>query len=168
MGVRHASHHAPFPLFTTKILSVGQNTAAARCSDAAYVWGVDYGIIPDTDDGYAFAPPEKDSVMSLHPQPITAVPEHTTWYASEEGRPRYQCRAGVEGTLSQGVRGFGLRRTRFRGLAKTHLQHVAIAAALNIDRIVAWLNERPRAKTRTSRFAALAPVHDLPLETPSI
>src|SRR5262244_869039 len=83
------------------------------------------------------------------------------WYASEEGRHRYQCRAGVEGTLSQGVRAFGLRRTRYRGLEKTHLQHVAIAAAINIDRIVAWLDERPRAKTRTSRFAALAPVHDI-------
>src|SRR5919202_7018930 len=34
------------------------------------------------------------------------------WYASEEGRQRYQRRAGVEGTLSQGVRAFGLRRSR--------------------------------------------------------
>jgi transposase len=66
------------------------------------------------------------------------------------------------------VRAFGLRRTRFRGLAKTHLQHVAIAAAINIDRIVAWLEERPRAKTRTSRFAALTPVHDLPTEILSV
>jgi transposase len=90
------------------------------------------------------------------------------WYASEAGRQQYPCRAGVEGTLSQGVRAFGLRRTRLRGVAKTHLQHVAIAAAINIDRIVAWLDERPRAKTRTSRFAALAPVHDMPLETPSV
>jgi transposase len=37
------------------------------------------------------------------------------WYATEEGRQRYQRRAGIEGTLSQGVRAFGLRRTRFRG-----------------------------------------------------
>ena len=85
-----------------------------------------------------------------------------TWYASEEGRQHYRCRAGVEGTLSQGVRAFGLRRTRYRGLAKTHLQHVATAAAINIDRIVAWLDECPRAKTRTSRFAALAPVCAMP------
>ena len=90
------------------------------------------------------------------------------WYASEDGRQRYQCRAGVEGTLSQGVRAFGLRRTRFRGLAKTHLQHVAIAAAINIDRSVAWLDERPRAKTHTSRFAALAPVHAIASEIPSV
>jgi hypothetical protein len=40
--------------------------------------------------------------------------------------------------------------------------------AINIDRIVAWLEERPRATTRTSRFAALAPVHDLPAETPAV
>jgi transposase len=62
------------------------------------------------------------------------------------------------------VRAFGLRRPRYRGLEKTHLQHVATAAAINIDRIVAWLEERPRATTRTSRFAALAPVHDLSSE----
>ena len=71
----------------------------------------------------------------------------------------YKRRAGVEGTLSQGVRAFGLRRTRYWGVAKTHLQHVAIAAAINIDRLVAWLDERPRALTRISRFAALAPAN---------
>jgi transposase len=53
-------------------------------------------------------------------------------------------------------------------MVKTHLQHVATAAAINIDRLVAWLEERPRATTRTSRFAALAPVPDLPSETPAV
>jgi transposase len=79
------------------------------------------------------------------------------WSASEEGKQGYKRRAGVEGTLSQGVRSFGLRRARYRGLEKTYLQHVATAAAMNMDRLVAWFDERPRAKTRTSRFAALAP-----------
>jgi transposase len=78
--------------------------------------------------------------------------------ASAAGQQHYARRAGIEGTLSQGVRAFGLRRTRYRGLEKTHVQHVATAAAINVDRIVAWLDERPRAQTRTSRFAALAPV----------
>jgi transposase len=41
------------------------------------------------------------------------------------------------------------------------VQHVATAAAINIDRAVAWLDQRPRAQTRTSRFAALAPVYVL-------
>jgi transposase len=33
-----------------------------------------------------------------------------------------QGRAGIEGTLSEGIRAHGLRRARYIGLAKTHLQ----------------------------------------------
>jgi len=73
-----------------------------------------------------------------------------------EGKRLYAQRNGIEGTLSQGVCAFGLRRARYRGLAKTGLQHVATAAALNLDRIAAWSAGRPLAPTRTSRFAALA------------
>jgi transposase len=65
-------------------------------------------------------------------------------------------RRGVEGTISQAVRAFGLRRARYRGLAKTRLQHLAAAAALDLDRAAAWLQGRPLTTTRTSRFAALA------------
>ena len=65
-------------------------------------------------------------------------------------------RAGIEGTLSQGVRAFALRRTRYLGHAKTRLQHIATAAAMNIDRLVNWLEETPQAQTRISRFKALA------------
>jgi transposase len=98
--------------------------------------------------------------LRLPPQDqYEALQAAQTWSASEEGQQLYKRRAGVEGTLSQGVRAFGLRRTRYGGLAKTHVQHVAIAAAINIDRIVAWLDERPRAMTRLSRFAALAPAN---------
>lgn len=86
-----------------------------------------------------------------------ALHEARAWYASEEGRQQYARRAGIEGTLSQDVRGFGLRRTRYRGLAKTHLHHVGIASAINIDRLVAWFEGHPRATTRTSHLAALAP-----------
>ena len=100
--------------------------------------------------------------LRLPPQDqYEALTAARAWYASEEGSERYKQRAGVEGTLSQGVRAFGLRRTRYWGVAKTHLQHVATAAAINIDRIVAWLDERPQAQTRTSRFAALAPANAL-------
>jgi transposase len=76
--------------------------------------------------------------------------------ATKEGRRVYARRAGIEGTISQGVRAFGLRRSRYRGLAKTHLQHVATAAAINLERLAAWFRGVPRAATRTSRFAALA------------
>jgi transposase len=76
--------------------------------------------------------------------------------ATKEGRRAYARRAGIEGTISQGVRAFGLRRSRYRGLARTHLQHVATAAAINVERLAAWFRAAPRAATRTSRFAALA------------
>jgi len=69
----------------------------------------------------------------------------------------YAQRAGVEGTVSQGVRAFGLRTARYRGLAKTHLQHVATAAAVNVSRVHDWLADRPLARTRRSQFARLAP-----------
>jgi transposase len=74
---------------------------------------------------------------------------------SAEGRLEYQKRAGVEGTLSQGLRDCALRRGRYVGLAKTHLQHLASAAALNLERYWNHLEGRPVAKTRVSRFAAL-------------
>jgi transposase len=69
---------------------------------------------------------------------------------------RYQVRAGVEGTVSQGVRAFGMRRSRYIGLAKTGLQQACAAAAMNVLRVVYWLAGVPRAKTRLTRFAALA------------
>ncbi len=76
--------------------------------------------------------------------------------ATDEGRRLYAQRQGVEGTISQAARAFGLRQARYRGLAKTGLQHIATAAALNLDRMAAWFAGRPLAPTRTSRFAALA------------
>jgi transposase len=74
-----------------------------------------------------------------------------------EFKQRYAARAGIEGTLSQGTRAFELRQARYIGLVKTHLQHVITAVAINLKRIVDWLCEMPRAATRTSAFAALAP-----------
>jgi len=70
---------------------------------------------------------------------------------------RYNQRAGIEGTLSQGVRAFGMRRSRYVGLAKTHAQHLFIATAMNLWRIVAWLNEVPLAQTRQAAFERLIP-----------
>jgi transposase len=66
-------------------------------------------------------------------------------------------RAGIEGTISQATRKFDLRRCRYIGLVKTQLQHAITAAALNLTRVVAWLQEIPKAQTRRSRLAALAP-----------
>ena len=96
--------------------------------------------------------------LRLHPrEQHEALEAARARVSAEAGKELYKRRAGIEGTLSQGVRAFGMRRTRYRGLEKTHLQHVAIATAINVDRLVAWFAGTPRATTRTSRFAALAP-----------
>jgi len=75
---------------------------------------------------------------------------------TEEYKQLYAKRAGVEGTISQAARTTGLRRSRYRGLARTHLQHLASAAALNIIRSVAWLRGERPVVTSVSPFVALA------------
>ena len=67
----------------------------------------------------------------------------------------YARRAGIEGTLSYGVRACGLRRSRYIGLAKTHVQHVLTAAAMNLARVARWLTDEPRARTRRSPLLKL-------------
>jgi transposase len=69
---------------------------------------------------------------------------------------KYRSRSGIEGTISQGVRAFGMRRSRYRGMQKTHFQHLMCATCINLVRALAWLEGQPLAQTRTSRFAALA------------
>lgn len=77
-------------------------------------------------------------------------------FATAKGEHAYARRSGIEGTLFQGIRLCGLRTTRYRGLAKTSLQHVATAVGINLARVFNWLEGKPRAHTRTSHFAALA------------
>jgi transposase len=75
--------------------------------------------------------------------------------STEEFVREYGKRAGVEGTLSQGIRVCEMRRSRYVGLAKTHLQHVITGAALNFVRVGQWLLGTPRARTRESAFVRL-------------
>ncbi len=95
--------------------------------------------------------------LTLRPQEEhLALQTARQWQKTEAFKEAYDKRAGIEGTLSQAIRAFELRTSRYLGLAKTHLQHLLTAAAVNLVRADAWLTERPRTKTRTSRFAALA------------
>jgi hypothetical protein len=57
------------------------------------------------------------------------TPTFAKQYARREGILRHH--------LGICVRAFGMRRSRSIGLEKTHLQHVGIAAASNLDRAVA-------------------------------
>lgn len=74
---------------------------------------------------------------------------------TEQFIQQYAKRAGIEGTISQGVRRCGMRRTRYIGLTKTHLQHLLTAAAINIVRVMDWLDGNSPGKTRQSAFVRL-------------
>ena len=103
--------------------------------------------------------PSKDARRSVyfHPRPeYEALNAARARMHDPAWKERYHVRAGIEGTLSQGVRAFGMRQSRYIGLAKTGLQQACTAAAMNVSRIVNWLDGRPRAKTRVTRFTALA------------
>ena len=60
-------------------------------------------------------------------------------------------RNGIEGTLSELVRGHGLRRTKYRGINRVRLSHYMMGAACNIKR---YLNLKAfEMKSRTSKAA---------------
>jgi len=72
----------------------------------------------------------------------------------------YAVRAGIEATLSQGVRAMGLRRSRYRGESKTHLQHVCVAVAINLVRLDTFVQRLHQGKAvhtpkRTTPFERL-------------
>ncbi|MER5689262.1 IS1182 family transposase [Streptomyces sp. NPDC002205] len=81
--------------------------------------------------------------------------EARTQQTSQEWRAKYATRAGVEGTIHQAVAVTGMRRARYRGLQKTHLEHAYSAVALNLIRLDAWWNGHPLDRTRSSHLARL-------------
>jgi hypothetical protein len=74
---------------------------------------------------------------------------------TEQWRQRYAARSGVEGTISQAVRAFGLRRCRYKGIAKTRVQNILTATAINLTRVDAWLAGNLLGRNRISHLAAL-------------
>jgi len=95
--------------------------------------------------------------LTVSPQPAYEMLKQAREREKTEAfKEEYKRRAGVEGTIAQAVNAMGARHNRYRGLARTHLQHIATASAINLRRIAAWLmGDRPGA-TRVSPFAALA------------
>jgi transposase len=72
---------------------------------------------------------------------------------TEEFKDMYARHAGVEGVHAQGVRRMGLRRSRYIGEPRTHLQHVVTATAMNICRVHDWLEGISPRPTSLSHFA---------------
>jgi transposase len=67
-----------------------------------------------------------------------------------EYQRRMHRRSGIEGTHSELVRGYGMRRSRYRGLEKTNMQMQFTAAACNLRRWavrLCWLRRQETQKT---------------------
>jgi transposase len=76
-----------------------------------------------------------------------------------EFKEKYALRSGIESSLSQGIRRFDLRQSRYLGLARTHLQHLLTAVAMNVVRVIAWLRGKllEERRRKPGHFARLAP-----------
>ena len=94
--------------------------------------------------------------LFLRPREIhEAVAAARASQASQHWKDRYALRAGVEGTIWQATHVTGIRRARYRGLARTRLEHAAAAAAVNLIRLDAWWTGRPLDRTRTTHLQRL-------------
>lgn len=94
--------------------------------------------------------------LSFRPRPYQeALDRRRRLQETEAFWQEYSRRSGIEGTVSQAVRCFHLRRARYRGPARVHLQHLLVAAALNLTRMVAWLGDPAHARPHQSRLKRL-------------
>jgi transposase len=94
--------------------------------------------------------------LSLQPREMTeALRQARDQQQTKDWNTDYALRAGVEGTIRQATAVTGLHHARYRGLAKTHLEHVYSATALNLIRLDAWWNGHPLDRTRTTHLARL-------------
>jgi hypothetical protein len=94
--------------------------------------------------------------LSLHPRALAdSLRQARAEQAGRDWKADYALRSGVEGTVRQAVAITNSRRSRYRGLAKTHLEHVYSATALNLIRLHAWWQGRPLDRTHTSHLARL-------------
>ncbi|WP_246144690.1 transposase [Actinacidiphila oryziradicis] len=94
--------------------------------------------------------------LSLQPREMTQALRHArAQQQTKDWNTDYALRAGVEGTIRQAPAVTDMHHARYRGLAKTHLEHVFSAVALNLLRLDAWRNGHPLDRTRTTHLARL-------------
>jgi transposase len=114
-------------------------------------------------DQCTLADPNVPRRITIHPEPVhqARMAAHRA-QDSDQWRTTYNVRAGVEGTVSQAVRGPDLRHARYRGLTKTHVQNVITGMALNITRLGAhFLKPEPGLTRRPTRIHELCTAHGL-------
>jgi hypothetical protein len=135
-----------------------QNTQCSRLVEKA-TGKVSYRFEWDTAT-CAACPVRLKCIKAEHPHRTLVVGEnHTVLQArrqeqqTEAFQARMKHRNAIEGTQSELVRAHGLRRARYRGLAKTKLQNYFIGAACNVKRWlrrVAWATQQALTPTAAS------------------
>ena len=76
---------------------------------------------------------------------------------TDEFKQQYALRSGIEGTIALATDKLRMRRSRYRGAAKTHLHHLLTAAAINLMRFLDWVGQTTRSTTHSSHLLALKP-----------
>jgi transposase len=64
-------------------------------------------------------------------------------------------RAQVEGTISEGVRFFGLRRVKYKGEDGHQMQFYLTGAAMNVKRLIKAMRQGREIRTRTARVCTV-------------
>lgn len=94
--------------------------------------------------------------LTLRPRPVQqALDAARAEQATTAWQARYARRAGAESTIAQSVKVTDTRQARYRGLAKTRLEHNFKAIALNLIRLDAWFNGVPVDPAHTSHLSRL-------------
>src|SRR5262249_45998930 len=89
--------------------------------------------------------------LTLRPQPVQEARDQARpTQPPTDGRAKSARRPGPEPPTAQAAKVPAPRHARYRGLAKTHLEHVYKAVALNLIRLDAWWNGYPLDRRQTS------------------
>jgi len=141
-----------------------QNTQCSRLEEQA-TGRVSYRFEWDTATCAACAL-RHACIKANHPHRSLVVGEHHTVLQARRQEQKTQSfkekmrhRNAIEGTQSELVRAHGLRRARYRGLAKVKLQNYFIGAACNIKRWLrrlGWELQNASLKTNLSGAPATA------------
>src|SRR5882672_7271697 len=135
--------------------------SAARCAPTAGGWSFRFGnrdCRPCPQRGACMTSTDlsRSRIIAVHPEPVhTARMAARQAQDSDAWKKTYNVRAGIEGTISQAVRGPGLRHSRYRGMPKAHLQNVLTGIAINISRLGDHFAARPKAPRRPTHIHEL-------------
>lgn len=103
---------------------------------------------------------DKGRHLLLLPGPLQKIQSHArVEQKTPAWQQKYAARAGCEATVSETIHAHGLRRCRYRGLARTHVQHVLTAAGTDLIRLSKHPNRlKPKPPRRFHQLSLTRPI----------